>query len=49
MSLLGGQFIAGEIASSAMSMDGRIVTVADMAGRPAELRSRVTAHRLGGC
>jgi hypothetical protein len=39
----------GEIAYSASSMDGRIVTVANMAGQPAELRSRITARRLGGC
>lgn len=39
----------GEIAYSALSMDGRIITVADMAGQTTELQSRITARRLGGC
>lgn len=40
---------SGEIAYSASSMDGRIITVANMAGQTAELQSRITARRLGGC
>lgn len=40
---------SGEIAYSASSMDGRIITVANMAGQATELQSRITARRLGGC
>lgn len=36
----------GEITYSALSMDGRIVTVA---GQTTELQSRITARHLGGC
>lgn len=39
----------GEISYSATSMDGSIVTIADMAGQTTELRSRVRARRAGGC
>ncbi len=39
----------GEITYSASSMDGSIITIADMAGQTTELQSRISAHRLGGC
>lgn len=39
----------GEITYSATSMQGSIVSTANIAGQATELRSRITARRLGNC
>lgn len=39
----------GEITYSATSMEGSIVSTANMTGQATELQSRITARRLGGC
>lgn len=39
----------GEIAYSASSMSGTIVTMADMGMQVVEMQSRIRARRLGGC
>lgn len=40
---------SGEIAYSATSMDGVIISTANLAGRTAEFQGRFAAYRLGGC
>lgn len=39
----------GEIAYSATSMNGSIVSTANVAGQAATLQSKITAHRMGNC
>ncbi len=39
----------GEITSSATSMQGSIVSTANLSGQAIEMQSKITAHRLGGC
>ncbi|MDH4234437.1 MAG: DUF3617 domain-containing protein [Gallionella sp.] len=40
---------SGEITYSATSMEGSIVSTANMNGQATELQSRITARRLGDC
>lgn len=44
-----GMQASGEITYSAASMEGSIVSTANMNGQSAEFQSRITARRLGGC
>ena len=39
----------GEITYSATSMEGSIVSTANMTGQATEFHSKLAAHRLGGC
>jgi hypothetical protein len=44
-----GMQARGEITYSATSMEGSIVSTANMMGQATEIQSKITAHRLGGC
>jgi len=44
-----GMQIQGEITYSATSMEGSIVSTANMMGQATELHSKISADRLGGC
>lgn len=44
-----GMQARGEITYSATSMEGSIVSTANMMGQATEMQSRIAARRLGGC
>ena len=44
-----GMQIQGESTYSATSMEGSIVSTANMMGQATELHSKISADRLGGC